>query len=156
MKVWTHNLLNDSNTKDNSMINRRVSLFYQVFLECIPPYGLSVYLVECLCSMFSRHYCTGWSTDAHMDIGGGFWPLELVFNTSCTPFLWFLSNSTDLYFFVPTPSLLALRLTISILWYQYGYWGRVLTNQYSSAWKHTPQALYEVQRQTIWWNAFKK
>ena len=43
--------LNDSNIKDNSMINRRVSLFYQVFLESVPQYGLSVYLVECLYSV---------------------------------------------------------------------------------------------------------
>ena len=42
------NLLSDSKTSVNSMINRRVSLFYQVLFESIPPYGLSVYLIECL------------------------------------------------------------------------------------------------------------
>ena len=47
-------LLTDSNTKDNSMFNRRVSLVYQIFLERIPPYDLSVYLIECLYSV-SRH-----------------------------------------------------------------------------------------------------
>ena len=52
-------LLNDSNTKDNTMINRRGSLVYCLFLESLPPYGLSVYLIECLCSVF-RHYCSGW------------------------------------------------------------------------------------------------
>ena len=40
--------------KDNCMINRRVSLFYQEFLKSILPYGLSVYLTECQCSV-SRH-----------------------------------------------------------------------------------------------------
>ena len=43
------------------MINRRVSLVYWVFLECIPSYGLYMHLTECLCCV-SRHYCTGWLT----------------------------------------------------------------------------------------------
>ena len=63
-------LLNDSNTKDNGMINRRVSFFYRVYLEDLPPYSLSVYFIECLCSV-SRHYCTGWLTPSfniHMGI----------------------------------------------------------------------------------------
>ena len=32
-KVWAHNLLSDSNTNVNSMINRRVSLFYRYPLK---------------------------------------------------------------------------------------------------------------------------
>ena len=32
-KAWAHNLLSDSNTNVNSMINRRVSLFYRYPLE---------------------------------------------------------------------------------------------------------------------------
>ena len=56
-KFGLSNLLSDSNTGVDSTINRRVSLFYQSIL----PYGLSMYLVECLCSVF-RHKLTGWST----------------------------------------------------------------------------------------------
>ena len=37
-----------------------MSLFYQVFLQCLPPYGLSVYLIECLFGV-SRRKCIGWS-----------------------------------------------------------------------------------------------
>ena len=59
-KFGLSNLLNDYNTKCNSMINRRVSLFCRVLFERIPPYGLSVYLRRCLCSV-SRHQWTGWS-----------------------------------------------------------------------------------------------
>ena len=51
MNKEAKNILNDSNTKDDSMINKRVSLLYGVFLESIPPYGLSMYLIECLCSV---------------------------------------------------------------------------------------------------------
>ena len=40
-EVAYYAMLNDSNTKYNSMISRGMSLFYQVFLECLPPYGLS-------------------------------------------------------------------------------------------------------------------
>ena len=38
----------------------------------------------------------------------------------------------------PAPSLFlfVLRLTMSILWGRYGYWGRVLTNQFTGAWTH--------------------
>ena len=42
------------------MITWRVSLFYRVSFGSIPPYGLSMYLKECLCSV-SRHVWTGWS-----------------------------------------------------------------------------------------------
>ena len=35
-------LLTDSNTNDNSMINRNVSLFYRVLFESVPRYRLSV------------------------------------------------------------------------------------------------------------------
>ena len=58
--------MNDSNTKDNSMINKRVSLFYQVFLECIQPYSLPLYLIESMFSV-SRHECTGWLTEQNFD-----------------------------------------------------------------------------------------
>ena len=47
-------VLTESNTNDNSMINRSVRLFYLFLFERIPPYGLFVYLIECLCSV-SRH-----------------------------------------------------------------------------------------------------
>lgn len=39
-------MLNDYNTKDNSILIK-VRLFYWIVLEYVPPYGLFVYLIEC-------------------------------------------------------------------------------------------------------------
>ena len=41
------------------MINKRVRLFFRVFLECLLPFGLYVYLRECLYNVFRRE-CSGW------------------------------------------------------------------------------------------------
>ena len=64
-KFGLSNLLSDPNTNVNSMINRRVSLFYRYLLEAshhmVCP--CTLYLVGCLCSV-SRHQWTGWSTIA--------------------------------------------------------------------------------------------
>ena len=43
--------MNNSNTKYNSMIKETASLFFSVLLEHIPPYWLSLYLIECLCTV---------------------------------------------------------------------------------------------------------
>ena len=51
LDVAIKEMLSDSNTGVNSMINRRVSLVYQVLFERIPPYGLCVYLIKCLFSV---------------------------------------------------------------------------------------------------------
>ena len=58
-------------------------------------------------------------------------------------FIWavyfaYLTNSWKIFSHPPAPSLFlfVLQLTISILCNQYGYWGRVLTNQFTGAWTH--------------------
>ena len=83
-------------------------------------------------------YVCHWYHNLDIIRGGGTsstyspWPLFCFFN-------WVMEN-----FLPPAPSLFrfVLQLTISILWGRHGYWGRVLTNQFTGAWTHytgTPQ-----------------